>query len=128
MTVILRHAYIPRFLRIMSTNFADFSLMLNSKKSAIVNIKNHTLRHNAKQILQIPYLKEYRYLGILVNTSGSIEPHIQYLKKRQNYLKNHLTFFSKELRWDVKHTLWSVYVKPYFTYCAPISTTQTKTL
>lgn len=41
MVVVIKHDHIPIFLEHLVKTFNDFGLIFNSKKSAIVNIKNH---------------------------------------------------------------------------------------
>jgi len=41
LVVIIKHKFLPRFLKIMAFYFKKYSLIFNAKKSAISCIKNH---------------------------------------------------------------------------------------
>jgi hypothetical protein len=50
-----------------------------------------------KSIEGIPYVQRYKYLGITIDTNGSIEEHLKYLNKRSNYLSKKLTNYPYNL-------------------------------
>ena len=55
MVVIIKHKHIKKFLKITIAVFDQFKLIFNSKKSAIVNIKNFNNKWPAEKINNIPY-------------------------------------------------------------------------
>lgn len=74
MVVIMKHKYLPKFLRIMKFYFDKYSLIFNAKKSAITCIKNHNkIKLKSESLLEIPICNDYKYLGIWINETGNIE-------------------------------------------------------
>ena len=54
----------------------EFDLKINPTKSAILMVKNHEKLED-DSLFDIPVAEEYRYLGILMNGMGSINPHME---------------------------------------------------
>jgi len=50
---------LPDFITALDEEFKAHGLVLNSKKSAVVNIKNHALIHSPEAIRGIPYSITY---------------------------------------------------------------------
>ena len=68
------------------------------------------------------------YLGVLINHSGSIAPQLNKIQLRSKYLRANLGYYVQHLTFENQALLWQVYVKPYFTYTAPVVLTQTATM
>ncbi len=75
-----------------------------------------------------PLLREYCYLGVVINNSGSVQPQIAKIRTRSNYLRSSLWYFGKELSFQNAYLLWAIYIRPYFLYLAPVIATQTQTM
>ncbi len=60
--------------------------------------------------------------------SGRFYPHLEKIKKRSNYLRANMRYYSKDLSFENQYLLWSAYVRPYYIYTAPIIETQTQTI
>ena len=76
LVIILNYNHLPNFLQKFQMKTKEFNLIMNSKKSALVPIKNHCKLEaiDKRMLLEIPIEEEYNYLGILINHSGSIAP------------------------------------------------------
>ncbi len=61
---------------------AQYNLKINSKKSGIFCNRNHKQLDNILQtnLLNIPILKTYNYLGINIDNFGTINPHLTFLR------------------------------------------------
>ena len=58
----------------------EFGLFLNEAKSAIFAIKGHRKLGSGRTLDDIPIVDEYCYLGVLIDSSGSITPHLTKLR------------------------------------------------
>lgn len=67
----------------------EFNLKINAKKSAFMKLGDHKdlkgIEHNA-EMKQIPLVKEYQYLGVLINNRGNLNGHVEKIKGRAKYL------------------------------------------
>ena len=59
-------------------------------------VKNHR-KSDALEIQSIPIVHQYCYLGVIIDNSGSIEPHLQKIKKRADYLRASIRYYSNKL-------------------------------
>ena len=57
-----------------------YNLKVNAKKSALFLIKNHDKLATDIDLHEIPIVSDYCYLGVTVNDSGSIQPHLDRVK------------------------------------------------
>jgi len=74
MVIIMKHKYLPRFLKIMAFHFKKYALIFNAKKSAITCIKNHKkITFKSNLLLNIPLINQYKYLGVWIDEAGRIE-------------------------------------------------------
>ena len=73
-------------------------------------------------------MNEYTYLGVCIDQSGSMQPHLEKMKKRSDYLRASIRYYSHHLTFENQYLLWAVYVRPYFMYAAPALHTQNKTV
>jgi hypothetical protein len=76
----------------------------------------------------IPVVTEYCYLGVVIKNWGSVAPQIDSIKRRSNYLRAKMWYYTKDLSFENQYLLWAIYIWLYFLYTAPIIETQTKTL
>jgi len=76
----------------------------------------------------VPIVDEYCYLGVQIDHSGSLAPQLDRIKKRSNYLRANMRYYTKDLSFENQYLLWVVYVRPYYMYTAPVVGTQTATL
>ena len=120
MVIIIKHMYIPEFLKIMKAKFDNYSLIFNAKKSAITRIQKHKLHPRDEYLLGIPYKDKYLYLGVWIDGKGTLEEHLEKMQHRVKYLENKLYIIVRELEWENKHLIWTAYIRPYFIYIAPI--------
>ncbi len=61
----------------------------------------------------------------MLDHSGSIEPQLRKIKQRSNYLRAHMKYYVQQLSVANQFLVWSVYIRPYFVYTAPVIHTQT---
>jgi hypothetical protein len=97
-----------------------FNLKMNAKKSAVFSVKGHNKLTNDHNLRGIQVVTEYCYLGVTVNDSGSIAPHLDKVRQRSSYLRSHLRYHACHLSFENQYLLWAIYVRPYFTYVAPL--------
>ena len=67
MVIIMKHMYIPEFLKIMKNKFDKYTLTFNAKKSAITRIQKHKVEPRPEYMMGIPYKDQYLYLGIWID-------------------------------------------------------------
>lgn len=92
--IIVQHRDIPRLLSIIDEAFVKFNLVLNPKKSLIVNIRGHERRWSPDKTLGIQYGTEYRFLGVTINNTGSISKHYASLFKKTNIIKANIKYLA----------------------------------
>jgi hypothetical protein len=68
----------------------------------------------------IPVVTKYYCQIVVINNSGSIAPQIASIKRRSNYLRANMRYYTKDLSFENQYLLWAIYVRPYFLYTAPI--------
>ena len=67
--------------------------------------------------IELPCVDVYKYLGIKINRSITIKDHMDYIKKKVNYITNSLFAIrkaGKNLRFC--HNTWSTFVRPLLDY------------
>ena len=121
------HNHLESLLSTLHEVSGRFNLRVNPKKSAIFCVKNHTKLGSEMNLFGIPVVREYCYLGVTVNDSGSIIPHLNRVEQRSSYLRSHMRYYVCQLSFENQFLLWAVYVRPYFMYVAPLLETQTQT-
>ena len=57
-------------------------------------------------------MKEYKYLGIIIDANGTIKNHISFMKRRLAYLIKKM-YWLKHLELRDRYTLWMVFFKSY---------------
>jgi hypothetical protein len=58
----------------------EFGLILNEAKSAIFAIKGQRKLDSVRTLDGILIVNEYCYLGVLIDSTGSIDPHLTKLR------------------------------------------------
>lgn len=56
-----------------------FRLILNCKKSGLLRVKN---TYRAGEVLGIPFVDKYSYLGVTLDNGGSLKTHRKVIKSR----------------------------------------------
>jgi hypothetical protein len=97
-----------------------FNLKMNAKMSGVFAVKRHDKLTNAHNLHGIQVVTEYCYVEITVNHSDSIAPHLNKVRQRSSYLRLHLRYHACHFSFENQYLLWSVYVRPYFMYVAPL--------
>ncbi len=74
-----------------------------------------------------------RYPILLINRGFqnnlyTIAPQIDSIKRRSNYLRANMRYYTKDFSFENQYLLWAIYMRPYFLYTAPVIETKTKTL
>lgn len=128
----------------------EFSLTINEAKSAIMCVREHDgLRRNlagaviatatAATMQQcnsltssyrgFPVVRQYKYLGALVNSAGELHGAISAARNRAAYLTHVTHAFVPRLRFENQYLLWCAYVRPYLQYvAAAVAGTQTRSV
>jgi hypothetical protein len=127
LVLIVHHSELEMALKQLRVTSIEFGLALNESKSAIFAVKRHTKLGKEQSIDGFPIVKEYTYLGVLIDDRGSIEPHLAWLRQRAGYLRLNLSHFTRKLAFKNQFLLWLIYIRPYFLYVAPVVHTQSNT-
>ncbi len=128
LVVTVSHQHLEEFLVILHEVSHDYDLIVNPKKCGIFAVKNHNKITDEMNLRGIPVVSEYCYLGVTLDESGSLWSHLEKIKKRSNYLRANMRYYSKDLSFENQYLLWSAYVRPYYIYTAPVIETQTQTI
>jgi hypothetical protein len=78
---------------------------VNLKKCAVFAIKNHCKLSEDMDLKGIPIVTKYRYQLVVINNSGNILPQIDSIKRRSNYLRANMQYYTKDLSFDNKYLL-----------------------
>ena len=128
LVICVNYQYLEKLLATLKTTSDDFQLRINPKKCAIFAIRGHDKLNKIKPNLQgVPVQQEYCYLGVTIDHSGSLAPQLDRIKTRSNYLRANIRYYTNDLSFENQYLLWSIYVRPYYMYTAPVIATQTNT-
>ena len=107
LVVCVNHKHLEQLLARLQETSTEYDLRINPKKCAIFAIKNHKKIDEKKTKLHgIPVATEYCYLGITLNHSGSLEPHLDRIKQRSNYLRANMRYYTHDLSFQNQYLLW----------------------
>ena len=67
------HHEVDKILNALFKISSRYKLIVNPKKCGIVNIRKHEYLE-AVDLHDVPIVEEYRYLGVLIDQNGSVEP------------------------------------------------------
>jgi hypothetical protein len=97
------------------------------KKCWVFAVKNHFKITSEVDLRRIRVLPEYCYLGGTMGESDRFYYHLEKIqqKKRSNYLRANMLYYSRDLSLENQHLLWSTYVRPYYLYTRSVIGTQT---
>ncbi len=97
------------------------------KKSWIFAVKNHFKITSEADLRGIPVLREYCYLGGTMDEWDRFYCHLEKIqkKKRSNYLRANMLYYSRDLSLENQYLLWSTYLRPYYLYTASVIGTRT---
>jgi hypothetical protein len=118
--LVTSHDHLNSLLKALMDVSARYNLKINAKKSAVFTVKGHDKLTSEHDLRGIPVVSEYNYLGVTVDDSGSLAAHLNRVKQRSSYLRSHLRYHACHLSFENQYLLWAVYVRPYFTYVAPL--------
>ena len=81
LVLLVKHHHLPQVLRQLRRTVTDFGLTLNEAMSALFAIKGHHRKlGNVRNLDDIPIVDEFCYLRVLIDSSGSIDPHLTKLR------------------------------------------------
>jgi hypothetical protein len=73
---------------------------VNPKKYAVFTVKNHCKLSEDMDLKGIPIVTEYCSQILVINNSGSIAPQIASIKRRSNYLRANMQYYTKDLPFE----------------------------
>ena len=76
LVLLVTHRHLPRLLHQLRRTITEFGLLLNEAKSVIFAMKGHRKLGSGRTLDGIPVVDENCYLGVLIDSSGSIDPHL----------------------------------------------------
>ena len=98
--VCVNHIHLEALLATLYEVSQDFELRINPKKCAIFAVRDHS-RITAQMNLQgIPVATEYCYLGVTIDNTGSINPQLDRMQQRSNYLRANMRYYVKDLSFE----------------------------
>ncbi len=65
--------------------------------------------------------------GVTMDDSGSLWPQLDKIKKRSNYLRSNMRYYTHNLFFENYYLLWMVYIRPYYLYTTSLIKTQNQT-
>jgi hypothetical protein len=93
----VNHQHLEQFIKTLYRLSDEYVLFINSKKFAIFAVRNHCQIEEDAELRGIPILTEYCYLGVTIDHVGSIEPHLERMQKRSNYMLENMHYHLKDL-------------------------------
>jgi hypothetical protein len=120
LVLIASHQHLNSLLTSVTEVSTRFNLKMNEKKSTVFAVKGHNKLTDAHNLRGTKMVTEYCYLGVTVNHSGSIAPHLNKVRLGFSYLRSHLRYHACHLSFENQYLLWAVCVWPYFMYAAPL--------
>lgn len=100
------------------------NLKINKKKSAILEFVKRragkTLLTVGNHLRGYPIVKNYKYLGTLLSQKLELEPQMQFIKKKVNFMKFKLNPMLYNASLELRKNLWQVFVLPLFEFTIPI--------
>ena len=122
--------HLKRTISIIEEWSRDNGLTLNKKKSGILQIVNsrQKVTISMKEIMGIPIVPSYKYLGINLNNKIQIEHHMSKIKPKINYLTYRLKLIPhKQASHYLRANLWNVFIRPLITMSLIFATHATST-
>ena len=104
-------------IKMLKEELKAIGLIMNSKKSAIVEFKN---RYSKKQTLteqileDIPVLTQYRYLGLIFDQKLTIKGHMDHINKKMLFQLHALSKVLPNITAGYRKNLWMTFIKPLF--------------
>lgn len=80
LVLVTTYRHLESLLTSLYTVSARYNRKVNAKKSAIFTVKKHDKLTTKMNLHGIPVVTEYCYLGVTVDNSGSIQPHLDRIK------------------------------------------------
>ena len=109
---VVRQEHIADFLTALRTRCTEYNMKINNKKSAIMPLSSLSVLQPSS--LQIPFVRQYRYLGVMVQSNLSFAFELQRLRQISDctlkYVRQAMTTAPLHLR----ARFWITYVRPYF--------------
>jgi len=75
--------------------------------------------YDLQRQIHLPYIRKYKYLGIVLSNKLKLGPHLGYIRRKINFVTNAFTSFrkhSKSVRFC--HNTWQIFVRPLLDYAA----------
>jgi hypothetical protein len=97
-------------------------LKLNKSKSGIVEFMGrHSKPYlNCQNILGIPVLTEYKYLGLWINSKLTLDKQIKHIYKKNLFIKSKLAPILDRASLDYRKNLWTTFIRPLLEFCLPM--------
>ena len=95
----------------------DNGMLLNKKKSAIVIFSSRRKRKIpdlGEQLLGIPIIKQYKYLGTILDSKLTLGPQMKHIKKKVGHLFVQLYPYLKTATADARRDMWQTMTAPLF--------------
>ncbi len=98
------------------------NLKLNPNKSGIIEFCDRRQKPILKldMIDDIPVLKEYKYLGLILNQKLTISSQLQQIKINTTDICRKLGPFLYNAEADTKKSLWQLFIQPLFDFLMPL--------
>ena len=110
----------------------QLNFIINESKCGIMRLFKRASKNNGKNGKHehhdgIPFVNQYKYLGITISGNGNIKSHINHLNSTCSYIANHVKWITKDHSIKTKCFLWKCFVRPHLLYTFSILDLMAKT-
>ena len=99
-------------------------LKINKKKSAILEFTHRRSRtteiKTGETFRNYPIVDKYKYLGTWLDQKLKLDPQMQFIDKKTNFMKHKLNPCLYNATLDARKNLWQVFVVPLFEFTLPL--------
>jgi hypothetical protein len=93
---------------------------MNKKKCGLLRITKRETSIGKKEIEGVPFVKEYKYLGVPLDQAFTLKHLVQLVKRRLKSFNSRINLLPRSvIGTRVKLNLWSCYARCHFEYFAP---------
>jgi hypothetical protein len=116
----LGHSEAREAINITETWASANKAQMNKKKCGLLRITKRETSIGKKEIEGVPFVKEYKYLGVPLDQAFTLKHLVQLVKKRLKSFVTRINLLPRSVVGArVKLNLWSCYARCHFEYFAP---------
>ena len=94
-------------------------MMLNTKKSAIIyfDFNANISPPTDTEIMDIPLVKDYKYLGLIINNRLTTHDHLENISRKINYLTLQLFPIRKRQNTKLNLNYFKIFIDDFSSFC-----------